>query len=175
MNEVLWNIEDWTSGRCTKQQLGRVRVEVVAEANTAPALTTPTSKTREEEAHAKKLFLDGVQEVRTSVVRVILEHPGGPDQWMRENPGTHKAMAVKIVQPITENAFGNFTNIFLHQDQPGINFAPGGRLSYKNSNVVDTTPLQSDIVDVLVKETPWKKPLETSETKFREDIDKLGS
>ena len=154
MNEVLWNIEDWTSGRCTKQQLGRVRVEAVAEANTAPALTTPTSKTREEEAHAKKLFLDGVQEVRTSVVRVILEHPGGPDQWMRENPGTHKAMAVKIVQPISENAFGNFTNIFLHQDQPGINFAPGGRLSYKN-NVVDATPLQSDIVDVLVKETPW--------------------
>ena len=52
------------------------------------------------------------------------------------------------------------------------------RLAYKNQsgevvdNVTDITP----IIEVRkVAETPWKKPLETSETRLAEDIDKLSS
>ena len=31
------------------------------------------------------------------------------------------------------------------------------------------------VTDAVVRETPWKKPLDTSEKRLAEDIDKLGS
>ena len=171
-DERIFALEDFLENRCSIGDVGKSKVSSVEPSPSSTSNTLP--KSREQETREKKHFLDAVQEIRVAMVAAVLEYPGGPKQWMIDNPATLRAALVKILQPTTEGGFNQFTTVLLYQDQPGINFAPDGRLSYKN-NVVDATPLQSDIVDVLVKETPWKKPLDTSANRLVDDIDKLGS
>jgi len=90
----------------------------------------------------------------------------GGINYLYANPALMERILLRMMkEPLPQPS----TVIYLSDEAPWIDFSQ--RLSYKRDVSAETSPPPQ----VKALALGWKKPLDTAETRLREDIDKLGS
>ena len=156
----IWTVDDWALDLCTKVEIGKPRTRTSSSTNSSPDARSPSSD---------ELVASLPPATMAEFKQAVLQHArglyGSYDGFLRAYPDFTKKFILAMVK---EPAVTANTPL-----QVIVSWISPDRFAYKRA---DTSPPPVEMVtDAVVRETPWKKPLDTAETRLREDIDKLGS
>jgi hypothetical protein len=145
---TIWNLGDYRDGLCKPSQVNKSKVEPIAPVEPAARSKAPCQMYTLEEIGRMTLEEKNAL-VANATQDAILLHPGGPLNWMRENPAAHTKLAVKAISPVEQAQ-----NVRVVIDVPWLQ---PDRLSYKTTVQIEDIQAIEDVSPI-----GWKEQSETT-------------
>ena len=149
-----WTGDDYYHNLCRADQVGTAKPEI------------PVSKELSSEKVLAELPPATMGEFKQAVLNHFRGFYGSYEAFLAANPDFARKFMLSMVREPTIPGPAVPLQVIVSWISPD-------RFAYKRA---DTSPPPVEMVtDVVVRETPWKKPLDTSANRLVDDIDKLGS